>query len=146
MVGDLQEVTVHAHIDRLTLALDYLIENAVRHTRPDDSIELGLRREGSNAILKVSDSGDGIPPEHLERIFDRFARVDSGRSREVGGLGLGLAIVKSIAEAHGGSVWVESSPDLGSTFEILLPISLAPPRTTPAEPPADLDLTDSVGE
>jgi signal transduction histidine kinase len=90
IVGDLQELAVHADIDRLTLALDCFIEDAVRHTQPGDSVELGLRREGSNAVLRVTDSGDGIPADHLERIFDRFARVDPGRSREAGGLGLGL--------------------------------------------------------
>lgn len=139
MVGELQELTVHGDSDRLTLALDCLIENAVRHTQPDDSIELSLRREGSTAVLEVSDSGDGISPEHLEQIFDRFTRVDSGRSREVGGMGLGLAIVKSIAAAYGGSVRVESSPNRGSSFELLLPIGSAPPRPMHMEPSADLD-------
>jgi signal transduction histidine kinase len=67
------------------------------------------------------DQGSGIPPEHLDRIFERFYRVDAGRSRKVGGTGLGLAIVKHIAQAHGGRVTVSSTPEGGSTFSIIIP-------------------------
>jgi two-component system phosphate regulon sensor histidine kinase PhoR len=67
------------------------------------------------------DQGDGIPSEHLDRIFERFYRVDAGRSRKVGGTGLGLAIVKHIAQAHGGRVTVSSTPGEGSTFSIIIP-------------------------
>jgi len=73
--------------------------------------------------LAVSDSGAGIPSDSAERIFDRFARADSSRSREGGGVGLGLAIVKAIAEAHWGTVRARSSPGGGSTFELALPVS-----------------------
>src|SRR6266498_5996512 len=74
----------------------------------------------------VADSGPGIAPEQLEAIFDRFARLDVGRSRDRGGVGLGLAIVKAIAEAHGGSIRVRSALGRGSVFEVLLPAPLAP--------------------
>jgi len=69
----------------------------------------------------VGDTGIGIPPEHLPRIFERFYRVDKGRSRQLGGTGLGLAIVKHIVERHGGRVWVASTPGEGSTFSFTLP-------------------------
>jgi signal transduction histidine kinase len=116
-----EEATVEADGDRLALALDALIENAVKHTNPEDTVELSLRRDGGMAIVSVSDWGAGIPAEDLKRIFDRFARVDSGRSREGGGAGLGLAVVKAIAEAHGGEVRVQSRSGMGTTFELRLP-------------------------
>jgi two-component system OmpR family sensor kinase len=125
------DLTVEADPDRLALALDALIENAVKHTKPEDSIELAVRRDGATAVVSVSDSGPGIPQGDLERIFDRFARVDTDRNREGGGMGLGLPIVKAIAEAHGGSVRVRSEPGRGSTFELLLPASPSSSRPEP---------------
>src|SRR6266511_3159094 len=107
-------------------ALDALIENAVKQTEPGDEIRLGARREGGRVAVWVADSGPGIAPEQLEAIFDRFARLDVGRSRDRGGVGLGLAIVKAIAEAHGGSIRVRSALGRGSVFEVLLPAPLAP--------------------
>ena len=112
--------------ERLGTALDALIENAVKQTEPGDEIRLGARREGGRVAVWVADSGPGIAPEQLEAIFDRFARLDVGRSRDRGGVGLGLAIVKAIAEAHGGSVRVRSALGRGSVFEVLLPAPLAP--------------------
>jgi two-component system OmpR family sensor kinase len=111
--------------ERLGTALDALIENAVKQTEPGDEIRLGARREGGRVAIRVADSGPGIAPEQLEAIFERFARLDVGRSRERGGVGLGLAIVRAIAEAHGGSVRVRSALGQGSVFEILLPASWA---------------------
>lgn len=124
-LGEMVEATVPGDHDSLLLALDALIENAVCHTEEDGGIELSSRREGVYAVLVVADSGPGIPDADAERIFDRFARIDSARSRATGGFGLGLAIVKAIAEAHGGSVRVRSSPGRGSAFELLLPESVA---------------------
>jgi len=112
--------------ERLGTALDALIENAVKQTEPGDEIRLGARREGGRVAVWVADSGPGIAPEQLEAIFDRFARLDVGRSRDRGGVGLGLAIVKAIAEAHGGSIRVRSALGRGSVFEVLLPAPLAP--------------------
>jgi signal transduction histidine kinase len=114
---------VEADRDRLQLALDALIENAVKHTSPEDSIELGLSRRENAAVLTVADSGGGIPPETLDRIFDRFARADPARDRDRGGMGLGLSVVRAIAEAHGGSVRVRSTPGRGTTCEMLLPLA-----------------------
>ncbi|HEY4851758.1 MAG TPA: HAMP domain-containing sensor histidine kinase [Streptosporangiaceae bacterium] len=126
-LGALAEASVQADGDRLTLALDALIENAVEHTDLDGQIELSVRRDGEMVILAVTDSGSGIPAAEVGRIFGRFTRVDAGRSRETGGFGLGLAVVKAIAEAHHGSVQVQSTVGRGSVFELLLPASTAWP-------------------
>jgi signal transduction histidine kinase len=117
---------VQADRDRLTLALDALIENAVDHTEPEDQIELSVRHEGDEIILAVKDSGAGIPAAEIPQIFDRFTRVGSGRSRDTGGFGLGLAVVKAIAGAHQGRVQVFSTVGRGSEFELFLPASAVP--------------------
>jgi signal transduction histidine kinase len=125
--GPLAEVRVQADRDRLTLALDALIENAVDHTDPEGRIELSARRAGEEVILAVKDSGSGIPAAEIGQIFDRFTRVGTGRSRETGGFGLGLAVVKAIAEAHHGTVHVRSTLGRGSEFELVLPASAPEP-------------------
>lgn len=125
-LGSLAHARVQADGDRLTLALDALIENAVDHTGPDDRIELSARRENGSVVFSVADSGSGIPAAEVERIFARFARVDAGRNRSSGGFGLGLAIVKAITEAHGGSVHVRSTEGEGSVFELFLPAEETP--------------------
>ncbi len=130
-IGALTETAVRADQDRLTLALDALIENAVSHTELDGRIELSARREGEQISFIVRDWGTGIPADEIGQIFDRFTRVGTGRSRETGGFGLGLAVVKAIAEAHHGSVTVQSTVGKGSAFELRLPAAvsagLAPP-------------------
>jgi signal transduction histidine kinase len=130
-LGAVTEATVHVDQDRLTLALDALIENAVGHTDPDGQIELSTRREGDEIVFAVKDSGSGIPAHEIGQIFDRFTRVGKGRSRETGGFGLGLAVVKAIAEAHHGSVRVRSTVGLGSVFELVLPLATDRPGLTP---------------
>src|ERR1017187_451200 len=130
-LGPLTEASVQADGDRLTLALDALIENAIDHTDVDGHIELSARRDGEKVILAVTDSGSGIPAAEVGRIFGRFTRVDTGRNRETGGFGLGLAVVKAIAEAHQGSVHVQSTVGQGSVFELLLPASPARPGPGP---------------
>ena len=132
-LGTLEEATVQADEDRLTLALDALIENAIDHTDAGGGIELSARNEGDTVILAVADSGSGIPANEVGRIFGRFTRVDQGRNRKAGGFGLGLAVVKAIAEAHDGSVRVRSTVGKGSVFELLLPASAAMPG--PEMPP-----------
>jgi signal transduction histidine kinase len=124
-IGTLATATVDGDCDRLTLALDALIENAVEHTGTDGAIELSVRSEGDDVVFAVTDSGSGIPDTDMDRIFSRFSRLDAGRSRKVGGFGLGLAIVKAIAEAHRGSVQVRSTVGQGSAFELRLPASAA---------------------
>jgi signal transduction histidine kinase len=122
-VGTLTEATLEADEDRLTLALDALIENAIDHTDSDGRIEVSARLDGENVVIAVADSGSGIPANEVGRIFGRFTRVDQGRSRKTGGFGLGLAVVKAIAEAHNGSVRVQSTVGKGSVFELLMPAS-----------------------
>jgi signal transduction histidine kinase len=112
---------VHADEERLRMALDALIENAVEYTAEDDRVAVTARPDHGGLVIEVSDSGQGIPGDHLERIFDRFARPDGGRSRDRGGTGLGLAIVKALVEAHGGAVTAESRVGRGTTFRVRLP-------------------------
>jgi signal transduction histidine kinase len=131
-LGAVAEASVQADEDRLTLALDALIENAVDHTDPAGRVELSCRRDGGSVILAVTDSGPGIPAAEVGRIFGRFTRVDPGRSRQTGGFGLGLAVVKAIAEAHHGSVQVRSTMGQGSVFELILPASAS--RSGPERP------------
>jgi signal transduction histidine kinase len=120
-LGDTAEALVPGDTDRLMVALDALLENAVAHTEAGDRIEVSVRLEDENAIIAVSDSGYGIPPADLERIFRRFARAEPYRSRETGGFGLGLPVVQAIAEAHHGSVRAHSTGTDGATFELVLP-------------------------
>ena len=136
-LGPVAETTVLGDRDRLAVALDALLENAVAHTTPGDRIEVSARLEDAGVVLAVADSGSGIQDSDLRRIFQRFARAEPSRSRPAGGLGLGLAIVQAIAEAHGGSVSVQSTFGHGSEFEVHLPLAPAatagvPGRVTPA--------------
>jgi signal transduction histidine kinase len=120
LLGHVEEATALVDRERLAVALDALIENAVNHTQEQDTIEVTVRRRGSMAVIGVCDTGSGVPAEDLDRIFDRLARADPGRSRHTGGFGLGLSIVRAIAEGHGGAVRVTSVEGKGSTFEISL--------------------------
>lgn len=107
---------------RLEQVLVNLLENALRYT-DEGRIQISARRYGDRVALAVADTGPGIPPEHLPRIFERFYVVDRSRSRRVGGTGLGLAIVKHIVEGMGGNVRVESTPGAGTIFTVSLPWS-----------------------
>jgi len=120
-LGEAAEATVSGDADRLVVALDALLENAVAHTGPGDRIEVSVRLEGTNAVIAVADSGCGIPPADLDHIFGRFTRAEPYRSREAGGFGLGLPIAAAIAEAHHGSVRVHSTSGQGATFEMVIP-------------------------
>jgi two-component system phosphate regulon sensor histidine kinase PhoR len=99
-----------------------LLQNAINYTPEGGRITLEARKDEGGVQFEVADSGIGIPSEDLPRIFERFYRVDKGRSRELGGTGLGLSIVKHIAEAHGGRVSVESRIGKGSRFTVTLPL------------------------
>ncbi len=132
-LGPLVPGSLLADVDRLRVALDALIENAVKYSPPHSAIELRARREGNDAVtIEVLDEGCGVPARALSRIFERFARADPARTRSEGGVGLGLAIVDAIVKAHGGSATVESTPR-GSTFALHLP------GFTPAALPAGAD-------
>jgi signal transduction histidine kinase len=93
---------------KLALALSNLVDNALKYGKEGGRVTLSGRIEGGACLLEVADDGPGIPPEHLPRIFERFYRVDKGRSRELGGTGLGLSIAKHIVESHGGTIRVQS--------------------------------------
>src|SRR5581483_6857638 len=107
--------------DRLRQILANLVRNAIRHTPEGGIIALSAQVEGSWVVLAVADTGEGIAPEHLPRIFDRFYRVDQARTRSSGGAGLGLAIVREFVEGMGGKVTVESTVGEGSCFRVYLP-------------------------
>jgi two-component system phosphate regulon sensor histidine kinase PhoR len=116
-----ESFSVKADRDQLRQVLINLFDNAIKFNRPQGSVTVSARQEGSSATISVRDTGMGIPEADLPRIFERFYRVDKARSRELGGTGLGLAIVKHIVEAHGGSVRAESAPQQGTVFHIVLP-------------------------
>jgi heavy metal sensor kinase len=100
-----------------------LVENAIKYTPSGGKVELALTREGGEACLSVRDSGPGIEPADIERIFQPFVRLDAARARATGGAGLGLAIARSIVQAHGGTITVLSAPGAGSEFTIRLPLA-----------------------
>jgi signal transduction histidine kinase len=136
-LGCLDEATALADPERLGLAIDALLENAVQHTQPNDLIRLAVTRAESQPVvsLVVQDTGKGIGAADLERVFERFATGSPVVGRR--GTGLGLALVKAVAEGHGGEVRAQSTPGLGSRFEVLLPLAPAVgPGTMPAPPPA----------
>jgi two-component system phosphate regulon sensor histidine kinase PhoR len=112
---------VMGNADDLQRAIANLLDNAIKSTRENGSIRLTVRDDGEQVIVEVRDNGIGIAPEDLSRIFERFYRVERSRTRDAGGTGLGLSIVKHIAQIHGGSVNVESTPGKGSIFRIRLP-------------------------
>ncbi|HEV2017820.1 MAG TPA: ATP-binding protein [Gemmatimonadaceae bacterium] len=120
---------VHADRTALEQILLNLVENALRHTSEGGSITVDTAAARNGILLEVSDTGTGIPHEHLPRIFERFYRADSGRSREAGGTGLGLAIVKHLVEAHGGSVSAESVVGAGTTIRIFFPDVATPAQS-----------------
>ena len=119
-LGGVGRGIVIADRQRLTQAMMQLAQNAVQHTTDGDEIEVGSRVLGAEIELWVRDTGEGIPPDEVERIFDRFAR--GGRKRASDGAGLGLSIVRAIAEAHHGRVSVTSRPGEGSRFVIVVPV------------------------
>ena len=106
---------------QLTSAVYNLLENAVKFSSPNSAVRCIGKAEGDDAVVEVVDKGVGIPSRDLERIFERFYRVDAGRARSTGGTGLGLAIVRHVAANHRGSVHVESREGEGSTFTLRLP-------------------------
>jgi two-component system sensor histidine kinase SenX3 len=98
-----------------------LLDNAIKYSEDESAVQLSVREDGGSVQISVADHGIGIPARDLERIFERFYRVDRARSRETGGTGLGLAIVRHVAGNHGGDVRVESREGEGSTFTLRLP-------------------------
>lgn len=133
-LGQIGQVTVHADRERLGLALDALVENAVRHTGTEDSITLSVRRDraAGPACIAVEDTGEGIPADELATIFERF-RSGSGDSGSRS-TGLGLTLVQAIAHGHGGDVRVHATPGVGSKFELMLPVMPATAEVISMDP------------
>ena len=129
-LSDKRGVTLTAEGDGVMTGSDALIyrlifnlaENAVKYNRPGGSVRVSVTQEPEKLLLRVSDTGCGIPEECQRSIFQPFFRVDKSRSREYGGAGLGLSLVWEIAELHGGSVWVEESSEKGTTIAVGLPV------------------------
>ncbi|WP_125140471.1 sensor histidine kinase [Clostridium transplantifaecale] len=119
----LNSFTIRADLRQMTELCMNLIGNAVKYNNPGGEVWVEVRRENTDMVLIVKDSGVGIPSESLNRIFERFYRVDKGRSRKQGGTGLGLAIVKHVVNFYHGTVRVESEIGKGSTFTVRLPIA-----------------------
>ncbi len=114
--------------ERLGQAFVNLLDNAIKYTPDHGTITVAAAFDGRMVEVSIADTGIGIPPQDIPRVFERFYRVDKARSRELGGTGLGLAIVKHLVEGHGGTVFAESPPGKGSRFRVRLPVASAPAR------------------
>jgi signal transduction histidine kinase len=119
---DVQPAELTGDSFRLTQVVANLLTNAILYNRRQGGVKVELRSDRHEVVLTVSDTGVGIAPEHLPRVFDRFFRVDESRSRESGGAGLGLSICKSVVEAHGGTIGATSEIGAGTTFTVRLPV------------------------
>jgi two-component system phosphate regulon sensor histidine kinase PhoR len=122
LINQLPELTATTDASRLEQVFANLLDNAIKYGRAQGRVTVGGKNSDKGKIeVFVQDDGPGIPAESLDRVFERFYRVDKARSREQGGTGLGLSIVKHIVQAHGGEVWVKSEPGKGATFFFTLP-------------------------
>ncbi len=126
VVLDLPDAAMVAGRTRdLSLVIDNLLGNAVQYNRPGGRVTVALRRDDGSQVLTVADTGIGIPEPAVDRVFERFYRVDVARSRARGGTGLGLSIVRNAVERHGGHITVESQLEVGTTFTVRLPVEPA---------------------
>ncbi|MGB7859846.1 MAG: ATP-binding protein [Acidimicrobiia bacterium] len=122
LTSNLELTIATASHQEVATAVRNLLDNAIRYTPVGGEIEVSVKQSDGHAVVSVRDTGEGIPNRDLDRVFERFYRVDAARSRATGGTGLGLSIVKHVAQGHGGSVRVESELGVGSTFTLALPI------------------------
>ena len=118
-----EPLTVNGDQIKLQQVIYNVIDNAIKYTGRGGEVNCTIARSGRNAVIKIADTGIGIPPEHLPHIFERFYRVDKARSRETGGTGLGLSIVKQTITLHNGRITADSTPGKGTTFTIELPLA-----------------------
>jgi two-component system, OmpR family, sensor histidine kinase CiaH len=118
-----RSAVVEADPDRLQQVLLILLDNAIKHTPPGGRVDVRVERDGSHGLLRVIDTGSGIAAEHLPRIFDRFYRIDTARSRSAGGSGLGLAIAKMLIDAHRGELSLSSTQGVGTNVTMRLPLA-----------------------
>jgi two-component system phosphate regulon sensor histidine kinase PhoR len=120
---DADDVSVSGNWRDLAMAVRNLLDNAVRYTPGGGSVDVTVSADDDSAIVEITDTGAGIPTRDLERVFERFYRVDAARSRRTGGTGLGLSIAKHVIESHSGTISARSQLDVGSTFTIRLPVA-----------------------
>jgi len=125
----IEPVRLLASREELRSAISNLVTNAIRYTPAGGDILVTWGMEGGEALLRVRDNGEGIPPEHLPRLTERFYRVDRSRSRSSGGTGLGLAIVKHVLQRHQARLDIESAPGQGSAFSCTFPAARAVPAS-----------------
>ncbi|MGH9607842.1 MAG: sensor histidine kinase [Terracidiphilus sp.] len=140
------DTQVMADPDAMNQVFGNLIENSLKYAKAGERIRVGARLVNSEVRFSVRDFGPGIASEHLDRIFERFYRIDKARSRESGGTGLGLAIVKRIVQAHGGRIWAESELGSGATFHFTLPLAVATEKSSPAPPQSSQPRTTAAPE
>jgi signal transduction histidine kinase len=133
---DAADAIVEADPDRLQQVLLILIDNAIKHTPAGGRVDVRVRRRAQHGEVEVADTGSGIPPEHLPRIFDRFYRADKARARAQGGTGLGLAIAKMLVDAHDGQLQLTSQVGVGTQVAMSLPLLASRPAR----------LSDRLGE
>lgn len=115
------DLHVVGNIERIQQVVMILLDNGIKYANPNGEISVTLKKKHHDAVLTVANTGPGIAPEHLERVFDRFYRADPSRSRKLGGYGLGLAIAKSIVGQHAGRITAKSTPGEWTTFQVQLP-------------------------
>jgi len=120
--GD-EELRVDAEPEQFKLLCTNLLMNALQHSPADSAIRVDVRREGSHAAIRIRDDGDGIAPEYLPHLFERFFRSDPSRSRKTGGTGLGLAICKAVVDKFGGTIEIESQVNAGTTVIVQFPVA-----------------------
>ena len=120
--AECEPLKVNASLRQLKELLNNLLMNAVKYNKPDGVVRLTVSSDMEDLVIVVSDTGMGIPKEAQSRVFERFYRVDKGRSKKLGGTGLGLSIVKHIVNYYGGTIGLESQVDVGTTFTVRLPI------------------------
>jgi two-component system phosphate regulon sensor histidine kinase PhoR len=126
LLNEAADLNVQADPNRLTQVLGNLVDNAVKYGRIGGKVIIGGRSTSPQEVeIFVRDDGPGIPADAIERVFERFYRVDKGRSREQGGTGLGLSIVKHLVQSQGGRVWAKSELGQGATFYFTLPLATA---------------------
>ena len=114
------DLTIYGNKEQMKQVVMILLDNAIKYTDYKGFITLHLQKQNQHTVLSITNTGDGIPPKHIDRIFDRFYRTDASRSREHGGYGLGLAIAKSIVEQHNGKIYAKSTLNKSTTFYIYL--------------------------
>jgi heavy metal sensor kinase len=122
---DLSRVECRGDKDQLAQVVTNLVTNAIEYNQPAGEVNISTRIQDDTAVLTVSDTGIGIPAEHVPRVFDRFYRADPSRTGKKGHAGLGLAVVKAIVDVHGGKIKLTSQPGVGTTFAVCLPIAKA---------------------